>query len=99
MNDRSSRTVVVGRFLAAAGATLLAFVMSATSVLALLWAFVTLLGLPDVVLWILLVPGAVPVLWTTLWTAGRAWHVEQLLEEGRDTDQPDFRLTAYLKKK
>jgi hypothetical protein len=99
MNDRSSSTTVLSRFLAAAGATLLAFVMGATSVIALLWAMVTLVGLPDIVLWILLVPGAVPVIWATLWTAGRAWHVERLLEEGLDTDQPDFRLGAYLGKK
>jgi hypothetical protein len=69
----------------------LAFVMGATSV--------TLIGLPDIVLWILLVPGTVPVIGATLWTAGRAWHVERLLEQGLDTDQPDFRLGAYLGKK
>jgi hypothetical protein len=98
MNNRTSH-VVVSRFLAAAGATLLALVMTATSVIALLWALVTLVGLPDIVLWVLLIPGAVPVLWATMWTAGRTWHVEQLLEQGRDTDQPDFRLGAYLRKK
>jgi hypothetical protein len=86
----------VGRLVAAAGATLLAFVFSTTSVVAVLWAFATLLGLPDVLLWILLALGAVPIIWTTLWTAGRAWHVEKLLETGRDVDQPLFKLGAYL---
>jgi hypothetical protein len=43
--------------------------------------------------------GAVPVIWATVWTAGRAWHVEQLLEKGGDIDQPEFKLGAYLRKK
>lgn len=89
----------VGRLVAAAGATLLALVFSATSVVAIVWALATLLGLPDIVLWILLALGAIPVIWATVWTAGRAWHVEKLLESGGDTDQPVFTLAAYLKKK
>jgi hypothetical protein len=88
-----------GRLVAATGATLLALVFSATSVVAIVWALATLLGLPDILLWILLALGAVPVIWTTAWTAGRAWHVEKLLESGGDTDQPVFKLGAYFKKK
>ena len=72
----------IGRILAAVGATVLALVMTGTSVVAVVWAFVTLLGLPDFFLWGLVVLGIVPVVWTTLWTAGRAWHVERLLEKG-----------------
>jgi hypothetical protein len=88
-----------GRLVAATGATLLALVFSATSVVAIVWALATLLGLPDLLLWILLALGAIPVIWTTAWTAGRAWHVEKLLESGGDTDQPVFKLSAYFKKK
>lgn len=86
----------IGPLVAATGATLLAFVFSATAVGAVLWAFATLLGLPDVVLWVLLGFGLIPVIWVTLWTAGRAWHVEQLLEKGDDIDKPVFRISAYL---
>ncbi len=86
----------VGRLLAALGATLLALVFSITSVVAVCWALVTLVGLPQFILWGLLVLGTVPVAWVTAWTAGRAWHVEQLLEKGGDTDQPTFELAAYL---
>jgi hypothetical protein len=99
MNESAGRPSPMGRVAAAIGATLLALVMTATSVIAVIWALSTLLGLPDIMLWGLLVLGAIPVLWATIWTAGRAWHVEQLLEDGRDIDQPVFKLGAYLGRK
>jgi hypothetical protein len=99
MNHSPKEPRPIGRILAALGATLLALVMTGTSVVALVWAFVALLGLPDFVLWGLSALGVVPVVWATLWTAGRAWHVEQLLEKGGDIDQPVFKLGAYLRKK
>jgi hypothetical protein len=87
----------VGRLMAALGATLLALVFSIVSVVSVCWALVTLVGLPQFILWALLVLGLIPVAWVTAWTAGRAWHVEQLLEKGGDTDQPTFELGAYLR--
>ena len=87
---------ILGRLLASIGATLLAFVMTLTSVSAVAFAFVKLSGLPDIVLYVLLVVGIVPVLAATIWTAGRAWHVENRLEQGLDIDQPDFRIFAYF---
>ena len=92
MHSANKSIIPGGRLMAAAGATLLALVFSATSVVAV----VTLIGLPDVILWVLLGLGAIPIIWTTLWAAGRAWHVEQLLENGQDVDQPEFRIGAYL---
>ena len=86
-----------GRFLAAIGATLLALVFSIASVVSVCWALVTLVGLPQFILWALLVLGLIPVAWVTAWTAGRAWHVERLLEKGGDSDQPAFELSAYLR--
>jgi hypothetical protein len=77
----------------------MALVMAGTSVVAVVWAIVRLIGLPDFFLWGLMALGAVPVIWATVWTAGRAWHVEQLLETGGDIDQPEFKLGAYLRKK
>ena len=99
MNSSAAVPWPAGRFIAAAGATLLAFVFATTSIVAVIWAMATLLGLPDILLWIMLALGAVPIIWTTLWTAGRAWHVEKLLEKGRDVDQPLFKLGAYLGKR
>jgi hypothetical protein len=85
--------------MAAVGATMLALVFSGTSVVAIVWAFATLLGLPKVILWGLLALGIVPVAWAVFWTAHRAWHVEQLLERGLDIDQPVFKLKAFWKRK
>jgi hypothetical protein len=86
----------IGRLIAAIGATLLALVFSVTSVVSVIWAFVTLTGLPEFFLWGFVAIGMIPAIWATVWTAGRAWHVEQLLEKGGDTDQPVFELGAYL---
>jgi len=96
MHSSAGEARHVGRLIAAGGATLLALVFFATSILAVAWALVKLLGLPDFVLWGLLALGAIPVIWVTLWTAGRSWHVEHLLEKGDDADQPVFELDAYL---
>jgi hypothetical protein len=87
---------ILGRLIATFGAALLAVVFSTASFVSVAWALVTLVGLPQFVLWVLLVLSALPVAWVTVWTAGRAWHVEQLLEKGEDTDQPVFDLSAYL---
>jgi hypothetical protein len=99
MNGSAAVSRPVGRLVAAAGATLLAFVFATTSIVAVIWALATLLGLPDFLMWVLLALGAVPIIWTTLWTAGRAWHVEKLLEKGHDVDQPLFRVGAYFRKR
>jgi hypothetical protein len=88
-----------GRAMAASGATLLALVFSATSLAAVSWALVRLLSLPNFVLWGLLVLSALPVVWVTVWTAGRAWHVETRLSGGLDVDQPVFKLAHYFRKR
>ena len=88
-----------GCFLAAAGATLLTFSLIGAATAASVWAFCKLIGLPDSVLEVILVLSAIPVLAATFWTAGRAWHVEQRLEEGLDVDQPIFALRHYLLKR
>jgi hypothetical protein len=90
---------LIGCFVAAAGATLLAFAFSLVSFSGVFFAFVKLTGLPDMVLWVLLALELVPVAWITIWTAGRAWHVENRLESGLDVDDPDFALAAYFRRK
>jgi hypothetical protein len=39
------------------------------------------------------------VAWVTVWTAGRAWHVERLLASNKDIDVPVFNLSHYFKKR
>jgi hypothetical protein len=88
----------LGCLVAAAGATLLVFAKAGAVMVTAVWALSQMLGLPDVVMYVLMVAGAVPVLWATAWTAGRAWHVERLLAQGRDIDIPVFRLAHYLRR-
>jgi hypothetical protein len=49
-------------------------------------------------LYTLLGLGVIPVLWATVWTAGRAWHVEQRLSQHLDIDTPVFKLGYYFKR-
>jgi hypothetical protein len=86
-----------GCFIAAAGATLTSFTLLGAAAAASVWAFAKLLGLPDMVLYVCLALSAMPVLWATAWTAGRAWHVERRLAQGLDIDVPVFKFAHYFK--
>ena len=88
----------LGCFLAAAGVTLLTACLVGAGTAASVWAFSKLIGLPDVVLNVLLALSVLPVVWATIWTAGRAWHVERRLAQHMDVDQPVFRLAHYFRK-
>lgn len=88
----------LGCLVAASGVTLMILCMTGAAMVATVWALVKLMGLPDVVMYVLFAIGFVPVLWTTAWTAGRAWHVEQLLAQGRDVDVPVFKLGYYFRR-
>lgn len=88
----------LGCFIAAAGATLLVFCKAGAAMVATVWAFSKLLGLPDMMMYGIMAVGALPVLWATVWTAGRAWHVEQLLARHGDIDVPVFKLGYYFRK-
>ena len=84
--------------MAATGATLLILCLTGAAMVATVWAFSKLLGIPDLLMYAVMVAGALPVLWLTAWTAGRAWHVEKLLASGRDIDPPAFKLGHYFRK-
>jgi hypothetical protein len=88
----------LGAFLAAAGAMLLALTKLGAAMAATVWAISRLVGLPDQAMWAIMALGAIPVLWATIWTAGRAWHVEQRLQAGLDVDTPVFKLMHYWRK-
>jgi hypothetical protein len=88
-----------GSFMAALGATLLMLCFTGSSMVATVWAFAKLIGVPDIVMYGVMALGVIPVVWATVWTAGRAWHVERLLASGKDIDIPVFSLTHYLKKR
>lgn len=88
-----------GSLMAAFGATLLMLCFTGSAMVATVWAFSKLIGFPDMIMFGLLALGVIPVLWITIWTAGRAWHVERLLAQHRDIDVPVFSLTYYFKKR
>jgi hypothetical protein len=88
----------MGSFMAAFGATLLMLCFTGSAMVATVWAFSKLIGFPDMIMYAIMAIGILPVLWVTIWTAGRAWHVERLLAQHRDIDVPVFNLTYYFKK-
>lgn len=88
----------LGCFIAASGITLLTFCLLGTAALTTIWAFSKLLGLPQVLSEGLMVLGLVPAVVATIWTAGRAWHVERRLAQHQDIDVPNFTLLHYFKK-
>jgi hypothetical protein len=94
----SQATSPFGCFIAAFGVTLLALTKLGAAMTATVWAFSKLFGLPDIIMYILMGLGALPVLWAVIWTAGRAWHVERRLAQGLDVDTPVFSLFHYWKK-
>jgi hypothetical protein len=94
----SQATGTLGCFLAAAGATMLAASMLSAAFAASVWAFSNLFGFPQSVLWVLLGLSLIPALWATIWTAGRAWHVERRLAQGLDVDTPVFKLLHYWRR-
>jgi hypothetical protein len=87
-----------GCFLASAGVTMLAATKLGAAMVATVWACSKLFGFPDVVMYVLLTLGAIPVVWATIWTAGRAWHIERRLAQHLDVDQPVFKLGYYFKR-
>src|SRR3954469_20123483 len=86
-----------GSLMAASGATLLMLCFTGSAMVATVWAMAKLIGLPDIAMYVVMSVGIVPVLWITVWTAGRAWHVEKLLAQHKDIDVPVFSLTYYFK--
>ena len=89
----------LGCFLAAAGVTMLAAAKLGAAMVATVWALSRLLGLPDMAMYGLMVLGTVPVLWATVWTAGRAWHIERRLAQHLDVDQPVYKLGYYFNRR
>ena len=94
----SQASSTFGCFLAAAGATMLAASMLTAAFGASVWAFSNLFGLPQALLWTLMALSLIPSIWATIWTAGRAWHVERRLAQGLDVDTPVFKLLHYWHK-
>ena len=88
----------LGCMLAASGMTMLVFFMLGAAMAVSVWAGSKLMGLPDWLMYALMALGTLPVIWATIWTAGRAWHVERRLASHLDIDTPVFSLRHYFRK-
>jgi hypothetical protein len=88
----------LGCFIAASGITLLTFCLLGAAAITTIWAFSKLLGLPNVITEAIMLLGLIPAGLATIWTAGRAWHVERRLAQHQDIDVPAFHLMHYFKK-
>jgi hypothetical protein len=87
-----------GCFIAAFGITLLAFCLWGAAFGTTIWAVCRLLGLPNSATDVLIGLALVPTAAITIWTAGRAWHVERRLAQHQDIDVPVFKLFHYFNK-
>ena len=85
-------------FLSAAGLTLMMLCLVGSAAAITGWAVAKLIGLPDSMLLVLVGLLELPVLWLTIWTAGRAWHIERRLAAGKDMDPPVFKMLHYFNK-
>lgn len=84
--------------LAAIGVTLMTLCLVGAAALTSVWAITKLLDASDTVLVVLAVLVAIPVLWLSIWTAGRAWHLERRLARGQDVDTPVYSMFHYFRK-
>ena len=87
----------LGCFIAAAGVTLLALCLWGAAALTTIWAFSKLFGFPEMLTYVLMALGLIPAVIATIWTGGRAWHVERRLAQHQDIDVPVFKLLHYFK--
>ena len=95
-HDRTSSTL--NCLMSAAGMTLMMLCLLGSAAAVAAWAIATLFGAEGIILYILIGLFELPVLWATIWTAGRAWHIERRLSAGKDMDQPVFKLFHYFQK-
>ena len=96
VNDRAASAFSC--FMAAAGVTLMTLCLFGAAAAATVWAVAQLFELGNTLMLILQGLVAIPVLWMTVWVAGRAWYLEQRIAKGQDVDRPVFQLFHYFEK-
>jgi energy-converting hydrogenase Eha subunit E len=84
--------------LAAIGVTLMTLCLVGSAAVTTVWAVSKLFGASDQILMVLAALSLIPVLALSIWTAGRAWHLERRLAAGQDVDAPNFSVFHYFKK-
>lgn len=84
--------------LAAIGVTLMTLCLVGAAALTSVWAVTELIGASQTVVYGLAVIAMIPVLWLSIWIAGRAWHLERRLARGQDVDAPIYSMLHYFRK-
>lgn len=84
--------------LAAIGVTLMTLCLVGSAAVTSVWAVAKLFGTSNQTIMILAGISLIPVLALSIWTAGRAWHLERKLAAGQDVDAPVFGVFHYFKK-
>lgn len=84
--------------LAAIGVTLMTLCLVGAAALATAWAVAKLLGVSDSIMMVMAAVAMVPVIALSIWTAGRAWHLERRLARGQDVDTPNYSVFHYFRK-
>jgi hypothetical protein len=94
-HDRSASSLNCA--LAAIGVTLMTLCLVGAAAVTTVWAVGQLFGAGYNA--ILIGSGLImiPVLALSIWTAGRAWHLERRLARGQDVDVPVFQVLHYFK--
>jgi hypothetical protein len=82
--------------LAAIGVTLMTLCLVGSAALTAVWAIAKLIGATDMTLLIMAIVVSIPVLALSIWTAGRAWHLERRLAAGKDVDTPVYSVFHYF---
>lgn len=83
--------------MAAIGVTLMTLCLVGAAAITTVWAVAKLFSASETMLLILVALACIPVLAVSVWTAGRAWHVEKRMAAGRDVDAPVYSLFHYLR--
>jgi hypothetical protein len=95
-HDRTSSALNCA--LAAIGVTLMTLCLVGSAAVTTAWAIGTLFGASQNTFFILAALVMIPVVALSIWTAGRAWHLERRLAAGKDVDTPNFGVFHYFRK-
>ncbi len=84
--------------LAAIGVTLMTLCLVGSAALTSVWAVAKLVGVSETTMMVMAAIAMLPVIALSIWTAGRAWHLERRLARGQDVDTPHFGVFHYFRK-
>ncbi len=96
LHDRTASSLNCA--LAAIGVTLMTLCLVGAAALTTVWAVSKLAGVSDTTMMVLAALVSIPVVALSIWTAGRAWHLERRLARGQDVDTPVFSVLHYFRK-